>query len=126
MTNENAKKILIVEDEPSIVLPLKFLMEQHGFAVLVAETGEAAVDTINETIPDLILLDIMLPVLDGFEVCQIIRNRLELDNTKVVFLTAMGRDVDIAKGLALGANDYVTKPFSNSDIVEKVKGFLCE
>ena len=126
MTNENAKKILIVEDEPSIVLPLKFLMEQHGFAVLVAETGEAAVDTINETIPDLILLDIMLPVLDGFEVCQIIRNRSELDNTKVVFLTAMGRDVDIAKGLALGANDYVTKPFSNSDIVEKVKGFLCE
>ena len=126
MTNENAKKILIVEDEPSIVLPLKFLMEQHGFAVLVAETGEAAVNTINETIPDLILLDIMLPVLDGFEVCQIIRNRLELDNTKVVFLTAMGRDVDIAKGLALGANDYVTKPFSNSDIVEKVKGFLCE
>lgn len=126
MATDTTKKILIVEDEPSIVLPLKFLMEQHGFSVLVAETGEAAVDSIGETIPDLILLDIMLPVLDGFEVCQIIRNRPELDQTKVVFLTAMGRDVDIAKGLALGANDYVTKPFANSEIVEKVKGFLCE
>ncbi len=126
MENEETKKILIVEDEPSIVLPLKFLMEQHGYKVLVAETGEAAVDIIGETIPDLILLDIMLPILDGFEVCQIVRNNPELDNTKVVFLTAMGRDVDIAKGLALGANDYVTKPFANSEIVEKVKGFLCD
>lgn len=126
MENDKTKKILIVEDEPSIVLPLKFLMEQHGFSVLVAETGEAAVDILNDTIPDLILLDIMLPILDGFEVCQIIRNNTALDNTKVVFLTAMGRDVDIAKGLALGANDYVTKPFANSEIVEKVKGFLCD
>ncbi len=126
MENDKTKKILIVEDEPSIVLPLKFLMEQHGFSVLVAETGEAAVNILNDTIPDLILLDIMLPILDGFEVCQIIRNNTTLDNTKVVFLTAMGRDVDIAKGLALGANDYVTKPFANSEIVEKVKGFLCD
>lgn len=126
MENDKTKKILIVEDEPSIVLPLKFLMEQHGFSVLVAETGEAAVNIFNDTIPDLILLDIMLPILDGFEVCQIIRNNTALDNTKVVFLTAMGRDVDIAKGLALGANDYVTKPFANSEIVEKVKGFLCD
>ena len=126
MENDKTKKILIVEDEPSIVLPLKFLMEQHGFSVLVAETGEAAVNILNDTIPDLILLDIMLPILDGFEVCQIIRNNTALDNTKVVFLTAMGRDVDIAKGLALGANDYVTKPFANSEIVEKVKGFLCD
>lgn len=126
MTDKKQKQILIVEDEPSIVLPLKFLMEQHGFAVLVAETGEIAVEKINGTIPDLVLLDIMLPVLDGFEVCQIIRNRPELDETKVVFLTAMGREVDIAKGLALGANDYVTKPFSNADIVEKVKGLLCK
>jgi len=89
MENDKIKKILIVEDEPSIVLPLKFLMEQHGFIVLVAETGEAAVDILNDTIPDLILLDIMLPILDGFEVCQIIRNNTDLDNTKVVFLTAM-------------------------------------
>ncbi|MCP3927152.1 MAG: response regulator transcription factor [Desulfobacterales bacterium] len=126
MENDKTKKILIVEDEPSIVLPLKFLMEQHGFTALVAETGEVAVDILKETVPDLILLDIMLPVLNGFEVCQIIRNNSDLDNTKVIFLTAMGRDVDIAKGLALGANDYVTKPFSNSEIVEKVKGFLCD
>jgi two-component system alkaline phosphatase synthesis response regulator PhoP len=109
-----AQLILIVEDEPSIVLPLQFLMEQHGYNVVVAESGEAAVHIISETVPDLILLDIMLPILDGFEVCQIIRSKQELDNTKVIFLTAMGRDVDIAKGLALGANDYVTKPFSNS------------
>lgn len=121
---EKAQLILIVEDEPSIVLPLKFLMEQHGYRVQVAESGEAAVHMISTTVPDLILLDIMLPVLDGFEVCQIVRSKPELDNTKVIFLTAMGRDVDIAKGLALGANDYVTKPFSNSQIVEKVKGFL--
>lgn len=119
-----SRKILIVEDEPSIVLPLKFLMEQHGFDVLVAVSGEEAVNVISETVPDLVLLDIMLPVIDGFEVCQIIRNRPELNDTGIIFLTALGRDVDIAKGLALGANDYVTKPFSNSEIVEKVKGFL--
>lgn len=119
-----AKTILIVEDEPSIVLPLKFLMEQHGFNVVVAISGEEAVNVIDDTVPDLVLLDIMLPVLDGFEVCQIIRNRSGLDRTVIIFLTALGRDVDIAKGLALGANDYVTKPFSNSEIVEKVKGYL--
>lgn len=126
MTETKPKQILIVEDEPSIVLPLKFLMEQHGYSVLVAETGEKAVSLLDESRPDLVLLDIMIPIFDGFEVCHIIRSRSELDNTKVIFLTAMGRDVDIAKGLALGANDYVTKPFSNADIIEKVKGYLCD
>jgi DNA-binding response OmpR family regulator len=119
-----SKLILIVEDEPSIVLPLKFLMEQHGYSILVAESGEKAVQTIADTTPDLILLDIMLPVIDGFEVCQIVRSKKELDNTKIIFLTAMGRDIDIARGLALGANAYITKPFANSEIVEKVKSLL--
>ncbi len=124
-----AKKILIVEDEPSIVLPLQFLMEQHGYAVRVAQSGEEALEkTVKnpDDTPDLILLDIMLPLIDGFEVCQILRSDTRFQNTIIIFLTAMGRDVDIAKGLALGANDYVTKPFSNSDIVEKVKGFLSQ
>ncbi len=115
------QKILIVDDEPNIVIPLQFLMEQNGYDVKVASAGEEAVDIIPKYKADLILLDIMLPGPDGFEICQIIRENPELQNTKIILLTAMGRDVDMTKGLALGADAYVTKPFSNSEIVAKVK-----
>ena len=118
------KEILIVDDEPSIVVPIQFLMEQQGYSVLVAENGEDALDVIYKYKPDLILLDIMLPRIDGYEVCEIVRLNPEYRNVKIIFLTAKGREVEIAKGLALGANAYITKPFSNTELVAKVKALL--
>lgn len=117
-------KILVVDDEPSIVVPLKFLMEQNGYTVQVASTGEEAVSAIDHYRPDLILLDIMLPVIDGFEVCQAVRENPAGRGTKIVFITAMGRDVDVAKGLASGADAYITKPFANAEVLETVKRLL--
>ena len=118
------KEILIVDDEPSIVVPIQFLMEQQGYSVLVAENGEDALDAIYKYKPDLILLDIMLPRIDGYEVCEIVRLNPEYRDIKIIFLTAKGREVEIAKGLALGANAYITKPFSNTELVAKVKELL--
>jgi len=118
------KEILIVDDEPSIVVPIQFLMEQQGYSVLVAENGEDALDVIYKYKPDLILLDIMLPRIDGYEVCEIVRLNPDYRDIKIIFLTAKGREVEIAKGLALGANAYITKPFSNTELVAKVKELL--
>jgi len=119
-------KILIVDDEPNIVIPLQFLMEQNGYSTLVAQSGEEALEMISKEKPDLILLDIMLPGVDGFEVCEIVRLNPEWRNTKIIFLTAKGRDVDIAKGMVLGADEYITKPFSNQQIIDAVKKLLEE
>ena len=118
------KEILIVDDEPSIVVPIQFLMEQQGYSVLVAENGEDALDLIYKYKPDLILLDIMLPRIDGYEVCEIVRLDPRYRDIKIIFLTAKGREVEIAKGLALGANAYITKPFSNTELIAKVKELL--
>ena len=118
------KEILIVDDEPSIVVPIQFLMEQQGYSVIVAENGHDALDIIYKYIPDLILLDIMLPGIDGYEVCEIVRLNPKLRGVKIIFLTAKGREVEIAKGLALGADAYITKPFSNAELVAKVKAVL--
>ncbi len=118
------RKILIVDDEPNIIVPLQFLMEQNGYDVLVAQSGEEAIENIQQYRPELILLDIMLPGIDGFEVCEIVRLKPEWRQTKVIFLTAKGREVDKAKGMVLGADAYITKPFSNSEVVEKVKKLL--
>jgi DNA-binding response OmpR family regulator len=117
-------KVLIVDDEPNIVIPLQFLMEQNGYQTLVAQSGEEALEMISKEKPDLILLDIMLPGVDGFEVCEIVRLNPEWRHTRVIFLTAKGRDVDIAKGMILGADEYITKPFSNQQIVASVKKLL--
>ena len=118
------KEILIVDDEPSIVVPIQFLMEQQGYSVIVAENGHDALDMIYKYTPDLVLLDIMLPGIDGYEVCEIIRLNPKLRGIKIIFLTAKGREVEIAKGLALGADAYITKPFSNAELVAKVKTVL--
>ncbi|MBW1946287.1 MAG: response regulator [Deltaproteobacteria bacterium] len=118
------KKILIVDDEPSIIVPVQFLMEQNGYDVMVAFSGEEAMEIIAEKKVDLILLDIMLPVIDGFEVCQRVRENLQWNKIKIILLTALGSDANVEKGLALGADAYITKPFSNVDIVEKVKELL--
>ncbi|MFO7713971.1 response regulator transcription factor [Desulfosarcina sp.] len=120
-----AKKILIVDDEPSITVPLKFLMEQHQFRVMVVHSGEDALAAIEHFEPDLLLLDVMLPTVDGFQICQAVRDNPRQKNLRVVFLSAMTRDLDIAKGNTLGADAYITKPFSNADVVRQVKDLLC-
>jgi DNA-binding response OmpR family regulator len=119
-----AKRVLVVDDEPNIVMSLRFLMEREGFQVEVASTGQTAVAALDRQPADLVLLDIMMPELDGFEVCQRIRGNPAWRATKIVMLTAKGRDVERDKGLALGADDYVTKPFSTRDLVAKVKQML--
>ena len=120
------KKILIVDDEMSILVPLKFLLEKNDFEVLLAPSGKDAFDSIHRTKPDLILLDIMLPDLDGYEIFQIIRKNKSWDDIKVIYLTAKNRDIDIAKGLNLGVDAYITKPFSNAELIEKVRSLLAE
>lgn len=118
------KKVLIVDDEPNIIVPLQFLMEQNGYDVIVAATGEEAMEAIAANRPDLILLDIMLPGIDGYQVCQTIRANADWQEIKIVFISAMGRDVDVAKGLALAADAYITKPFAIADVVAKVNQLL--
>jgi DNA-binding response OmpR family regulator len=118
------KEILIVDDEPDVVVPIQFLMEQQGYRVMAAERGEDALDLIYHYKPDLVILDIMLPGIDGYEVCEIIRLDPNYRDVRVMFLTAKGRKADIAKGLALGADAYLTKPFSNDELVAKVKELL--
>jgi DNA-binding response OmpR family regulator len=121
-----SKRILIVDDEPSITVPLKFLMEQNQFEVRVVHSGEAALSVIETFNPDLVLLDVMLPATDGFQVCQRLRANPEHSDLKIIFLSAMTRDLDIAKGNTLGADAYITKPFSNADVVRQVKDLLSE
>ena len=117
-------KILIVDDEPSITVPLKFLMEQNQFEVMVVHNGPDALAAIDDFEPDLVLLDVMLPTIDGFQVCQEMKSDPRRKTIKVVFLSAMTRDLDIAKGNTLGADAYITKPFSNADVVRQVKDLL--
>jgi DNA-binding response OmpR family regulator len=119
-----SKEILIVDDELDVVVPIQFLMEQQGYSVMIAHRGEDALDLIYQYKPDLVLLDIMLPGIDGWEVCEILRLNPAYRNIKIVFLTAKGRKEEIAKGLALGADAYITKPFSNAVLVAKVKELL--
>jgi DNA-binding response OmpR family regulator len=119
-----SKRVLVVDDEPSILLSLEFLMEQEGYDVHTATDGDEALQSIHETLPDLILLDVMMPKRDGFEVCQTIRANPEWKEVKIIILTAKGREVDQEKGLALGADDYITKPFATQELVKKVKMVL--
>ena len=119
-----AKEILIVDDETNVVVPIQFLMEQQGYRVMIAERGEDALDLIYHYKPDLVILDIMLPGMDGYEVCEIVRLNPNYRDVKIIFLTAKGREVEIAKGLSLGADAYITKPYSNDELVAKVKELL--
>jgi two-component system alkaline phosphatase synthesis response regulator PhoP len=119
-----AKKILIADDEPNIVISLEFLMQRNGYDVKTAGDGEAALRLVTEFRPDLILLDIMLPLKSGYEVCQKIRENPDVSAMKIVMITAKGRDIEVAKGLALGADAYITKPFSTQDLLDQVKRLL--
>jgi DNA-binding response OmpR family regulator len=118
-----ASRVLIVDDEPNIVTSLEFLMKQRGYETRVARDGDEALAEVESFRPDLVLLDVMLPRRNGFEVCQKLRADGWTD-LRIVMLTAKGRDIEIEKGLALGADAYVTKPFSTGELVERVAGML--
>lgn len=117
-------RVLVVDDEPNILLSLEFLMQQAGFDVDTAEDGERALASVAESPPEVILLDISLPGISGFDVLERLRADPAHASTPIVMLTAHGREVEREKGLALGADDYITKPFSTRDLVEKVQGLL--
>ena len=121
-----ANKILVVDDEPNIVLSLEFLMKQAGFQVRTASDGEAALAAIAAEPPDLMLLDVMMPRKNGYEVCQAVRANPEWKDIRIIMLTAKGREVEREKGMALGADDYITKPFSTQEVVDRVRELLAE
>lgn len=112
--------ILIADDEPNIVLSLEFLLEDAGYRVRIARDGQEAIDAVAAEPPDLILLDVMLPRLSGFDVCQRIRANPTWRGIRVVMLSAKGREVEVHKGLAVGADAYVTKPFAIEELLAEV------
>jgi len=116
--------VLLVDDEPNIVLSLEFLMKQAGYDVRIARDGDTALAAVKDRPPDLILLDVMTPGRDGYEICQTIRANPSWRTVKIVMLTAKSREVEREKGLALGADDYITKPFSTRELVDRVKRLL--
>ena len=118
------KRVLIADDEPNIVISLEFLMKREGHEVSVARDGQQALDAIRRIRPDLVLLDVMMPFKTGYEVLQELRADETIAHTKVLMLTAKGRDTDTAKGLALGADAYMTKPFSTKELAERVRQML--
>jgi len=118
------QRVLIADDEPSIVISLEFLMEQSGYEIRTVANGDDALRVTREFRPHLLLLDIMLPLKNGFEVCQVIRESPELNPVKIIMLTAKGRETEVAKGLALGADAYITKPFATRELLEAVKRLL--
>ncbi len=118
------KKILVVDDKANIVLSLEFLMNKAGYDVRTASDGEEALAAIAADPPDLILLDVNMPTKNGFEVCEAVRARNEWSHIRIIMLTAHGRDIEREKGLALGADDYLTKPFAIQEVVSKVQELL--
>jgi DNA-binding response OmpR family regulator len=117
-------KVLIADDEPNIVISLEFLMKREGYAVSVARDGTAALEAIRRERPALVLLDVMMPGMSGFDVCQAVRADEALAGVKILMLSAKGRDTDLAKGTALGADAYMTKPFSTRELADKVRAML--
>ena len=117
-------KILIVDDEPNIVMSLEFLLKREGFTTETAGDGDVALEKVRSFAPDLMLLDVMMPKKSGFEVCEILRADSAIRQPRIIMLTAKGRDTEQAKGLALGADAYVLKPFSTKDLVAKIREFL--
>ena len=115
-----ARSVLVVDDEPNIVLSLEFLMKQAGLEVRTAGDGQAALAAVQADAPDLILLDISMPNGDGFEVCRKIRDNPLWQDIRIIMLTAKGKDSEREKGLAAGADDYITKPFSTHEVVDRV------
>lgn len=119
-----SKKILIADDEPNIVAAIEFLLQQSGYEVHIARNGEEALELVETCVPDLVLLDVMMPKKSGYEVCTRIRERADWRHIKIVMLSAKGREAEVNKGLSMGADLYVTKPFSTRELMAKINGLL--
>ena len=119
-----SKKVLIADDEPNILLSLDFLLRKNGYDVLIARNGSEAVQLLNEHVPDLALLDIMMPDVDGYEICKLIKTTDKLSACKVMFVSAKTKDADIKKGYDVGADAYVKKPFSTRQIIVEIDKLL--
>jgi DNA-binding response OmpR family regulator len=118
------QKVLIADDEPNIVVSLEFMMKREGHDVVVARDGKAALEAIRRERPRLVLLDAMMPGMSGFDVCEAVRAEPALHATRILMLTAKGRETDVARGMGAGADAYVTKPFSTRELVQKVRDML--
>lgn len=120
----NTSKILIVDDDPNILLSLDYLMRKNGFHVFVARNGAEALELIETEIPELILLDIMMPDVDGYEICKEVQSKEWSKHIKIIFLSAKSKEADIQKGIELGAVAYITKPFSSKQLLVEVQQHL--
>jgi two-component system alkaline phosphatase synthesis response regulator PhoP len=118
------KKILIVDDEPNIVMSLEYTFKKNNFEVFIARDGQEALDILKNQLPDVIILDVMMPMVDGFATLEQIKKDERLQHCKVIFLSAKNKEKDIEKGLALGANLYIVKPFSLKKLVEQVQNLI--
>ena len=121
---ESKRKVLIADDEPNIVAALEFLLRRRGYDVRVATNGEEALAQVESYVPDVVLLDVMMPIKSGYEVCQRMRERPDWQHIKIVMLSAKGREAEVSKGVSLGADLYITKPFSTQDLIEAIDGFF--
>jgi DNA-binding response OmpR family regulator len=129
MTRSEAKptkRVLIADDEPNIVTSLEFMMARCGYEVAVARNGDEAIALVEAFRPDLVLLDLMMPIRSGYDVCRLIRERADWSHVRVVILSAKGREAEVSKGISLGADAYVTKPFSNRELVDQVAALLAQ
>jgi two-component system alkaline phosphatase synthesis response regulator PhoP len=119
-----SKRILVADDEPNIVVALEYLLQHNGYEVHIARDGDEALKQIDAHVPDLVLLDVMMPLRSGYEVCKRIREQPEWRHIKIIMLSAKGRDAEVNKGMAAGADLYVTKPFSTRELVDKINALL--
>lgn len=119
-----SRRILVADDEPNIVTALEFMLRRAGYAVSVATTGDEVLRQVEAAPPDLVLLDVMMPVMSGYEVCRRLRERPEWKAVKVLMLSARGREAETRQGLDAGADLYVVKPFSNSELLRKIEALL--
>jgi DNA-binding response OmpR family regulator len=118
------KRVLIADDEPNIMVSLEFLMQQSGYDIRTATSGDEALKAAREFRPHLMLLDVMMPVRNGYEICQAVREDPGLKGMKIVMLTAKGRELEVTKGFAIGADAYVTKPFATQELLDTVRRLL--
>lgn len=121
---EYVKKVLVVDDDPYILMSLEFLMKKNGYDVMVARNGTEALETVDKQMPNVVLLDIMMPDVDGYEICKHIKKSAKLKHTKVIFMSAKTKEADLQKGYDLGASLYITKPFSTRELIKQVKELM--
>jgi DNA-binding response OmpR family regulator len=118
------KQILLVDDEPNIIIPIEFLMQQEGYQVTTAFNGREALSLLENATPDVVILDVMMPEMDGFEVAKRIRANPQLSDTRIIFLTAKGTNQDKLNGYEKGGEVYLTKPFDNEELVQTVNDLV--